>query len=63
MLVVGTVIVISVLQLRRHTSIFGSAELGGPRFTKILTMLALWSVWIAYITMSVLQAYCIVSGF
>jgi solute carrier family 8 (sodium/calcium exchanger) len=49
-----------ILQVRRHTPIFGKAELGGPFTTKILTVIVFVLLWIAYVSISALEAYCMI---
>ncbi|XP_058238271.1 sodium/calcium exchanger 1a isoform X2 [Hemibagrus wyckioides] len=52
---------IAVLMYRRRPSIGG--ELGGPRGAKILTSGLFFSLWLLYIILSSLEAYCIIEGF
>ncbi|XP_035040095.1 sodium/calcium exchanger 1 [Hippoglossus stenolepis] len=50
-----------VLLYRRRPEIGG--ELGGPRVPKILTTCLFFSLWLMYIVLSSLEAYCHVQGF
>ncbi|XP_046696227.1 sodium/calcium exchanger 1a isoform X1 [Silurus meridionalis] len=54
-------ICIAVLMYRRRPSIGG--ELGGPRGAKILTSGLFFSLWLLYIVLSSLEAYCLIKGF
>ncbi|XP_047221830.1 sodium/calcium exchanger 1-like isoform X6 [Girardinichthys multiradiatus] len=54
-------ICIAVLIYRRRPAIGG--ELGGPRIPKILTSCLFFSLWLMYIILSSLEAYCHVKGF
>uniref|UniRef100_A0A3Q0SKY5 Solute carrier family 8 member 1a n=1 Tax=Amphilophus citrinellus TaxID=61819 RepID=A0A3Q0SKY5_AMPCI len=54
-------ICIAVLIYRRRPEIGG--ELGGPRIPKILTTCLFFSLWLLYIVISSLEAYCHVKGF
>ncbi|XP_060768919.1 sodium/calcium exchanger 2a isoform X3 [Neoarius graeffei] len=50
-----------VLMLRRRPSVGG--ELGGPKVFKILTSMLFTCLWLFYITVSSLEAYCHIKGF
>ncbi|KAL6462109.1 hypothetical protein MHYP_G00302540 [Metynnis hypsauchen] len=52
---------IAVLMYRRRPEIGG--ELGGPRNAKRLTSGLFFSLWLLYIVLSSLEAYCIIKGF
>ncbi|XP_060767489.1 sodium/calcium exchanger 1a isoform X3 [Neoarius graeffei] len=52
---------IAVLMYRRRPNIGG--ELGGPWGAKILTSGLFFSLWLLYIILSSLEAYCIIKGF
>uniref|UniRef100_A0A4W4EQD9 Calx-beta domain-containing protein n=1 Tax=Electrophorus electricus TaxID=8005 RepID=A0A4W4EQD9_ELEEL len=52
---------IAVLMYRRRPEIGG--ELGGPRTAKLLTSGLFFSLWLLYIVLSSLEAYCIIPGF
>ncbi|XP_078464772.1 sodium/calcium exchanger 1-like [Lampetra fluviatilis] len=52
-------ITVAVLMYRRQPSIGG--ELGGPRGSKLLTSLLFFSLWLIYIIISGLEAYCHIS--
>ncbi|XP_044013708.1 sodium/calcium exchanger 1 isoform X2 [Aphidius gifuensis] len=54
-------VVIIVLMLRRSKSIGG--ELGGPFTLKVITSIFLFSLWIFYLVMSILEAYGVIKGF
>lgn len=50
-----------VLMLRRRPSVGG--ELGGPKAIKIFTTMLFIGLWLLYITISSLEAYCHITGF
>ncbi|XP_066509884.1 sodium/calcium exchanger 1-like isoform X2 [Hoplias malabaricus] len=52
---------IAVLMYRRRPEIGG--ELGGPRTPKRLTTGLFFSLWLLYISLSSMEAYCIIKGF
>lgn len=56
--------VVSVLTLlyRRRATVAGG-ELGGPRTCKIITSLMFVSLWLIYILLASLEAYCHIPGF
>ncbi|XP_026077282.1 sodium/calcium exchanger 1-like isoform X1 [Carassius auratus] len=54
-------ICIAVLMYRRRPEIGG--ELGGPQTPKILTTTLFFSLWLMYIMLSSMEAYCIIKGF
>ncbi|CAG6008001.1 unnamed protein product [Menidia menidia] len=54
-------ICMGVLLFRRRPSIGG--ELGGPRVSRILTILLFFGLWFLYILFSSLEAYCHIKGF
>lgn len=49
-------ITITLLMLRRSLTIFGKAELGGPRRPKIVSACFIGFFWVIYIVLSSLQA-------
>ncbi|XP_053297519.1 solute carrier family 8 member 4a isoform X8 [Pleuronectes platessa] len=53
---------VMVLLYRRRPGVAG-AELGGPRTVKLLTFFLFVSMWLIYILLSSLEAYCHVPGF
>ncbi|KAL0969923.1 hypothetical protein UPYG_G00234580 [Umbra pygmaea] len=53
---------VMILIYRRRTSVAGG-ELGGPRTTKIVTSLIFVFMWLIYILLSSLEAYCHIPGF
>eukprot|EP00063_Salmo_salar_P037348 XP_014012183.1 PREDICTED: sodium/calcium exchanger 1-like [Salmo salar] len=55
-------ICVMILLYRRRASVAGG-ELGGPRTTKIITSLVFLFMWLIYILLSSLEAYCHVPGF
>ncbi|KAI2662369.1 Sodium/calcium exchanger 2 [Labeo rohita] len=56
------VVCVSVLLYRRRPSVAGG-ELGGPRTWKIFTSLFFISLWLIYILLASLEAYCHIPGF
>ncbi|XP_046399994.1 sodium/calcium exchanger 1-like isoform X2 [Ischnura elegans] len=48
---------VALLLLRRNLSIFGRAELGGPKPLKILSAVILVFLWVLYVFFSILQTY------
>lgn len=54
-------ICIAVLMYRRRPEIGG--ELGGARTPKVLTSTLFFSLWLMYIVLSSMEAYCIIKGF
>ncbi|XGW04669.1 hypothetical protein V3C99_015670 [Haemonchus contortus] len=62
MFIIGSAICIAVLQFRRfNKSIAG--ELGGPVRAKYISSVIFVLVWFAYLTLSTLEAYCVIPGF
>ncbi|XP_055067658.1 solute carrier family 8 member 4b [Misgurnus anguillicaudatus] len=59
---VMAVLCVGVLLYRRRLSVAGG-ELGGPRTCKILTSLLFISMWLIYILLASLEAYCHITGF
>ncbi|XP_029601456.1 sodium/calcium exchanger 1, partial [Salmo trutta] len=55
-------ICVMILLYRRRASVAGG-ELGGPRTTKIITSLVFLFMWLIYILLSSLEAYCHIPGF
>ncbi|KAK6291723.1 hypothetical protein J4Q44_G00375080 [Coregonus suidteri] len=53
---------VMILLYRRRASVAGG-ELGGPRTTKIMTSLVFFLMWLIYIVLSSLEAYCHIPGF
>jgi solute carrier family 8 (sodium/calcium exchanger) len=47
---------IGFLIMRRYLIVWGKAELGGPRHTKIMTSLFLVALWFFYVGLSVLNS-------
>ncbi|KAG9274388.1 sodium/calcium exchanger 1-like [Astyanax mexicanus] len=56
------VVCVSTLLYRRRPSVAGG-ELGGPRTCKMLTSLAFIMLWLIYILLASLEAYCHIPGF
>lgn len=56
------VVCVSVLMYRRRLSVAGG-ELGGPRTCKRFTSLFFFSLWLIYILLASLEAYCHIPGF
>ena len=52
---------IAVLLLRRRAAVGG--ELGGPMRYKLPTSLFFVALWLIYVGMGVLEAYCVIEGF
>jgi len=48
---------IALLVFRRYSRLWGEAELGGPKVTKIISAVVLVCLWLVYVALSVLQAY------
>ncbi|KAK7170017.1 hypothetical protein R3I94_000303 [Phoxinus phoxinus] len=59
---VMAVVGVSVLMYRRRPSVAGG-ELGGPRTCKIFTSLLFVCLWLIYILLASLEAYCHIPGF
>src|SRR5689334_3627693 len=59
----GAAVAVVLLQIRRYTTLCGQGELGGPACTKYLCMVIMFALWIAYVALSTMEAYCIISGF
>ncbi|GMS79921.1 hypothetical protein PENTCL1PPCAC_2096 [Pristionchus entomophagus] len=58
--IMGSIICIGLLQYRRFNRRVGG-ELGGPMGCKIISVVIFFSVWIMYLLLSTLEAYCIIS--
>ncbi|KAM9431715.1 solute carrier family 8 member 4b isoform 2-T4 [Clarias gariepinus] len=56
------VVSVSVLLYRRRLSVAGG-ELGGPRTCKLVTSLFFFGLWLIYILLASLEAYCHIPGF
>ncbi|XP_074518006.1 solute carrier family 8 member 4b [Halichoeres trimaculatus] len=56
------VLCVLVLLYRRRASVAGG-ELGGPRTCKVITSLLFVSMWLIYILLASLEAYCHIPGF
>ncbi|XP_026792855.3 solute carrier family 8 member 4b isoform X2 [Pangasianodon hypophthalmus] len=56
------VVCVSVLLYRRRPSVAGG-ELGGPRTCKLVTSLLFFGLWLIYILLASLEAYCHIPGF
>ncbi|XP_029931426.1 solute carrier family 8 member 4b isoform X2 [Myripristis murdjan] len=56
------VVCVSTLLYRRRASVAGG-ELGGPRTCKVVTSLLFVSLWLIYILLASLEAYCHIPGF
>lgn len=52
-----TIIAIVLMIIRRNLSVFGSAELGGPTLSRILSSALLLLLWAIFIALCVLQTY------
>ncbi|VDK52891.1 unnamed protein product [Anisakis simplex] len=62
MFLIGSSICIAILQFRRFSSSI-RGELGGPVITKSLCALIFIGVWLLYLLLSTLDAYCVLGGF
>ncbi|EYC30998.1 hypothetical protein Y032_0004g1895 [Ancylostoma ceylanicum] len=62
MFIIGSIICIAVLQFRRFNKKI-AGELGGPVRTKYICSAIFFLVWLAYLTLSTLEAYCVIPGF
>jgi solute carrier family 8 (sodium/calcium exchanger) len=51
------ILAIILLVLRRKMELFGKAELGGPFWPKMFSVVFLIGLWLIYIILSSLQAY------
>jgi solute carrier family 8 (sodium/calcium exchanger) len=58
---VEAIICIAVLLLRRRAACGG--ELGGPMKYKLPTTLLFVTLWLVYVGLGVLEAYCVIEGF
>ena len=58
---IEAVLCIAILMIRRHPKIGG--ELGGPKNYRIVTSVFFASLWLFYILISAMVAYCYVPGF
>ncbi|XP_018420532.1 PREDICTED: sodium/calcium exchanger 1-like [Nanorana parkeri] len=56
-----SIVCLCVLLYRRRPPVGG--ELGGPRIPKILTSIFFFSLWLVYILLASLEAYCHIPGF
>uniref|UniRef100_A0A8C5QQU9 Calx-beta domain-containing protein n=1 Tax=Leptobrachium leishanense TaxID=445787 RepID=A0A8C5QQU9_9ANUR len=56
-----SLVCLCILMYRRRPSIGG--ELGGPRLSKIITSLIFLGIWLLYILVASLEAYCHIHGF
>ena len=57
------VICIITLVIRRYSSFFGKAMLGGPKVPKYLTSAFFILLWVIYVTVSSLNSYDLIDGF
>ncbi|KHJ75036.1 Sodium/calcium exchanger protein [Oesophagostomum dentatum] len=62
MFIIGSVVCIAVLQFRRYSKKI-DGELGGPVGLKYICSVIFVLVWISYLTLSALEAYCVIPGF
>ncbi|XP_063720538.1 sodium/calcium exchanger 1-like isoform X2 [Symsagittifera roscoffensis] len=53
---------IAILMFRRYYTPIG-AELGGPRLAKTITSVVLVGLWVLYVILCALVAYCVIEGF
>ena len=60
---VCAVALLALIYIRRCLSIFGKAELGGPRNLKIASFAFAVFLWFFYVLFSALQSYGIIAGF
>ncbi|XP_059478036.1 sodium/calcium exchanger 2-like isoform X2 [Neocloeon triangulifer] len=54
------VLAVMLLMVRRHLSLFGKAELGGPFWPRVGSVVFLVGLWFLYVTLSSLQAYDVI---
>ncbi|TKR60574.1 hypothetical protein L596_027801 [Steinernema carpocapsae] len=59
---IGSVICISILQIRRKSKTV-KGELGGPRREKTISVIIFLCVWLTYVLVSTLVSYCIIPSF
>ncbi|VDM60633.1 unnamed protein product [Angiostrongylus costaricensis] len=62
MFIIGSIVCTAVLQFRRHNKSI-SGELGGPTRIKYISSMIFLFVWLSYIVLSTLEAYCVIPGF
>lgn len=55
-------VAISLMMFRRFNPYIG-AELGGPQIPRYVTSLIFFGLWLSYVTLSTLEAYCVIEGF
>jgi solute carrier family 8 (sodium/calcium exchanger) len=58
-----SLVTMALLITRRSFSIFGNAELGGPKGPKIITGIFLICLWFLYVLIASLQSYEHIPGF
>ncbi|XP_031629723.1 sodium/calcium exchanger 1 isoform X2 [Contarinia nasturtii] len=52
-----------IILLARRMKVFGGGELGGPGWSKYISGILLFGLWIIYLVMSSLEAYGVIKGF
>ena len=58
--IVVAVVCIGMLFARRYIAFLGMAELGGPQKVKYISAAILVVLWILYVTLASLKAYCVI---
>lgn len=56
------IIAVAFFMVRRFLPIFGNAELGGPKVSKLISSVFFISLWFLYIILSVLQSYGVINS-
>ncbi|CAD6193813.1 unnamed protein product [Caenorhabditis auriculariae] len=62
MFLIGSIVCVALLQFRRNNRNI-SAELGGPTGWRTISVAIFFGVWLTYIILSTLEAYCVIRGF
>ena len=59
---IAAIIGLALICIRRVSSFFGKAELGGPTIPKYISAFILFLLWVGFIVVSCLRAYGIVES-
>uniref|UniRef100_A0A1I7UMD4 DUF202 domain-containing protein n=1 Tax=Caenorhabditis tropicalis TaxID=1561998 RepID=A0A1I7UMD4_9PELO len=62
MFLIGSVVCVALLQYRRFNRKI-NGELGGPTSWRLISAAIFVAVWLLYILLSTLEAYCVIKGF